>query len=346
MAIGTDLFDRCIDVKIYDANKGLIAEVTTPLYGSKPEIKVEGTILSNTFQIAGKVTITNLERSVPVEQAEFLDVTMYYGGAKTSQALRKHILYHVQFADQSKQPPNRQVCFNCFVAGTTPDIMNAPATIGKVDADNKPIEQPIKQVLRNLISIYNSAVLSTEPAWSKELILESEPELRMTAVTQAMFEQLTVSAQWTNAPICSILDSLMLITKDVEPTTKDGKTNKRYLAFNYYIENNKLVVAELPSNRFIAITSKERLELNYVLSAYRYGPQVHVRALFDPRIHQDSIVSINGTSLSGKRVAGDLIPLLKGIDGNTILFKPVGGIQFAFSTTEENWMQMQGTMYV
>ncbi len=346
MAIGTDLFDRCIDVKIYDAHRVLIAEVTTPLYGSKPEIKVEGTILSNTFQISGKVTITNLERSVPVEQAEFLDVTMYYGGAKTSQVLRKHILYHVQFADQSKQPPNRQVCFNCFVAGTTPDIMNTPATIGKVDAKNKPIEQPLKQVLQEVISAYNSAVSNTEPEWSKDLLLSDEPELRMTAVTQAGFDQLTTAAQWTNTPICTILDSLMLITKEVEPTTKDGKTNKIYLAFNYYVENNKLVVAELPSNRFIAITSKEQLELNYVLSAYRYGPQVHVRALFDPRIHQDSIISINGTALSGKRVAGDLIPLLKGVEGNNILFKPVGGIQFAFSTTEENWMQMQGTMYV
>lgn len=346
MAIGTDLFDRCIDVKIYDANKGLIAKVTTPLYGSKPEIKVEGTILSNTFQISGKVTITNLERSVPVEQAEFLDVTMYYGGAKTSQALRKHILYHVQFADQSKQPPNRQVCFNCFVAGTTPDIMNTLATIGKVDSDNKPVEQSLKQVLKEVIGVYNDTIQKTEPAWSKELRLSADPELRMTASTQAAFEQLTVSAQWTNTPICSILDSLMLITKEVEPTTKDGKTNKIYLAFNYYIENNKLVVAELPSNRFIAITSKEQLELNYVLSAYRYGPQVHVRALFDPRIHQDSIISINGSALSGKRVAGDLIPLLKGVAGNNILFKPVGGIQFAFSTTEENWMQMQGTMYV
>ena len=346
MAIGTDLFDRCIDVKIYDANKGLIAEVATPLYGSKPEIKVEGTILSNTFQISGKVTITNLERSVPVEQAEFLDVTMYYGGAKTSQALRKHILYHVQFADQSKQPPNRQVCFNCFVAGTTPDIMNTLATIGKVDSDNKPVEQSLKQVLKEVIGTYNDTIQKTEPAWSKELRLSADPELRMTASTQAAFEQLTVSAQWTNAPICSILDSLMLITKEVEPTTKDGKTNKVDSAFNYYIENNKLVVAELPSNRFIAITSKEQLELNYVLSAYRYGPQVHVRALFDPRIHQDSIISINGSALSGKRVAGDLIPLLKGVAGNNILFKPVGGIQFAFSTTEENWMQMQGTMYV
>lgn len=346
MAIGTDLFDRCIDVKIYDINRTLIAEVNTPLYGSKPEIKVEGTILSNTFQISGKVTITNLERSVPVEQAEFLDVSMYYGGAKTSQALRKHILYHVQFADQSKQPPNRQVCFNCFVAGTTPDIMNTPATIGKLDAKGKPLETPLKQVLKDVISAYNSALQNEESAWYNDLMLEAEPELRMASITQAEFDGLKTAAQWTNAPLCNILDSLMLITKETEPTTKGGATNKVYLAFNYYVEGNKLVVAEMPSNRFIAITAKEQIELNYVLSAYRYGPQVHVRALFDPRIHQDSIVSINGTSLSGKRVAGDLIPLLKGVTGNNILFKPVGGIQFAFSTTNENWMQMQGTMYV
>lgn len=346
MAVGLDLFDRCIDVQIYDSNRLLIAEVKTPEYGPKPEIKVEGTILSNTYQIGGKVTITNLERSVPVENAKFLVVEMYYGGALVSNVLRKQIIYSVLFADQSKQPPNRQVCFNCIVAGTTPDIMSARTSIGKLDANNKPMELPLSTVLKDVISAYNKALLDAEPSWYDKLCLDPEPELRMTATTEANYNSITTAAQWTDTSISEILASLMEVTVDVEPIAKDATSNKYYLRFNYYIDNNKLVVAELPSNAFIPITGQKRLEMTYVLSAYRYGPQVHIRALFDPRIHQDMVISISATNLSGKKVAGNLIPLLRDAELGVVLFRPVGGIQFVFSTTSENWMQMQGVMYV
>lgn len=345
MAVGLDLFDRCINVQIYTKDRTLIAEVKTPKYGPKPEIKVEGTILSNTYQIGGKVTITNLERSIPIENAEFLIVDMYYG-ATVSTTMHKQIIYSVFFADQSKQPPNRQVCFNCIVAGTTPDIMSSRTSIGKLDANNKPMELPLASVLKEVISAYNKALLAAEPSWYDKLSLAAEPELRMTATTEAKFNSITVAAQWTDTSISEILDSLMEVTVSTEPIAKGATSNKRYLAFNYYIDNNKLVVAELPSNEFIPITGQKQLELNYVLSAYRYGPQVHIRALFDPRIHQDMAISISATSLSGKKVAGDLIPLLSNSELGVVLFRPVGGIQFAFSTTSENWMQMQGVMYV
>ena len=346
MAVGLDLFDRCINVQIYDDNRMLLAEVKTPEYGPKPEIKVEGTILSNTYQIGGKVTITNLERSVPVENAKFLIVDMYYGGASVSAALHKQVIYSVLFADQSKQPPNRQVCFNCIVAGTTPDIMSSRTSIGKLDTNNKPMELSLATVLKDVISAYNKALLSAEPSWYDKLRLEPEPELRMTATAKTNYNSTTIAAQWTDAAISEILDSLMEVTVATEPIAKDATSHKYYLAFNYYIDNNKLVVAELPSNAFITITGKKHLELNYVLSAYRYGPQVHVRALFDPRIHQDMVISISATNLSGKKVAGNLIPLISDAELGVVLFRPVGGIQFAFSTTSENWMQMQGVMYV
>ena len=345
MAVGLDLFDRCINVQIYSKDRTLIAEVKTPEYGPKPEIKVEGTILSSTYQIGGKVTITNLERSIPVENAKFLIVDMYYSGA-VSTAMHKKIIYSVMFADQSKQPPNRQVCFNCIVAGTTPDIMSYRTSIGKLDAENKPMELSLGAVLKDVISTYNKALLAAEPSWYDTLCLDPEPELRMTAKTEANYNSITIAAQWTDASISEILDSLMEITVDTEPIAKDATSRKRYLAFNYYLDNNKLVVAELPSNAFIPITGQKHLEMNYVLSAYRYGPQVHIRALFDPRIHQDMVISISASNLSGKKVAGNLIPLLSDAEFGVVLFRPIGGIQFVFSTTSENWMQMQGVMYV
>lgn len=345
MAVGLDLFDRCINVQIYTKDRTLIAEVKTPEYGPKPEIKVEGTILSSTYQIGGKVTITNLERSIPVEHAEFLIVDMYYGGAASAE-MHKQIMYSVLFADQSKQPPNRQVCFSCIVAGTTPDIMSSRTSIGKLDDSNKPREQSLDAILKDVISAYNKALRAAEPSWYDTLCLDPEPELRMSAATEENYNSITVAAQWTDASISEIFDSLMEVTVATEPIAKDATSRKRYLAFNYYIDNNKLVVAELPSNAFIPITGQKHLEMNYVLSAYRYGPQVHLRALFDPRIHQDMVISISATTLSGKKVAGDLIPLLSDAEHGIVLFRPIGGIQFAFSTTSENWMQMQGVMYV
>ena len=338
------LFDRCIDVTVYDKNREPIATILTPEYGPKPEITVEGIIISNTYQISGKVTITNLERSIAVEEAEYLQVEMYYGGAKKVKALRKTVLFKVTFADQSKAPPNRQVCFNCLVAGTTPDIMSYPVTIGKIDGEGNPEAQTFDSLLRDVIAAYNEAVANEVPSWTKELSLDSSPEYRLTPSTKETFESVHVSAQWVNTPISSILDSLMICSVSSEPITENATYRKDYYAFNFYIDNKHLVVAENPSNNNIAFTEQEQLELNYVLSAYRFGPIVHVRSLFDPRIHQDILLSINGTNISGRKAAGNLIPLLTYSSSGEVKFRPVGGIKYTFSTTGENWMQMQGVM--
>ena len=347
MTLGTDLCDRCIDVYVYDKNREELVSIKTPEVGPKPEIKVEGTLLANTYQIAGKVTITNLERSVAVESAKYLRVEMYYKGATFANAIRKSILYEVTFADQSKQPPNRQVCFNCLVAGVTPNIMSLRTTIGSVDANGLPVEQTIPQILKQVIAVYNLALATVCPAWVNDLKLSAEPEFRMSASAQASIKAKKISTQWVNKSLAEILDSLTEMSIEEEPLTlyPDGKpVNRNYIAYTYYIADNKFIVAETPSNKHIPITGPAELELSYVLSAYRYGPQVNVRSLFDPRIHQDMDLSISSSNLYGKKVSGDLIPLVADAGGQ-VRFRPVGGIPFVFSTTGENWMQMQGVMY-
>ena len=346
MDINAELFDRCIDVYVYDKAHNPIATVCTPEYGPKPEIKVEGTILSRTFQIAGKVTITNLERSIPVENAKYLMVEMYYGAARTKDSMRKRVLYEVLFADQSKQPPNRQVCFNCIVAGTSPSLMSWRTSIGSVDAEGKPLEQSLRQVLTDVIKAYNKGLESLNQSWYNDLRLDEEPELRMSSYALIKFEDYRTAAQWTDTPISDILDSLTVLSTDTEPIEEGATVARSYISFNYYVDKNKLVVAETPSNAFIPIAGQSEMELNYVLTAYRCGPQIHIRALFDPRIHQDVRVSINSAYLSGKKAAGEMIPLVKDPELGFVLFHPVGGIQFVFSTTNENWMTMQGVMYV
>lgn len=337
-----DLFDRCIDVYVYDEAGKEIARIITPEYGPKPEIKVEGCIISNTYQISGKVTITNLERAINVDDSKYLRVDMYYKGSQIFQNTHKSIWYSVQFADQSKQPPNRQVCFNCLVAGTTPDIMSTLVTISKQDANKKPIEDTLSNVLKLVITEYNKALANAEPMVYDKFKLNEEPVFRMDATLATIAKNSKVALQWNNVAISSILDSLTMTTVEAEPTGENAKTKTTFCMYCYYIEENNLVVSLNPSELGQTITSPDVLQLDYVQSAYRYGPVVHVKTMFDPRIHQDVTVIMSATNLSGKKVAGKLVPLLSTFGANMVMFRPVGGINFVFSTNGENFMTFQG----
>lgn len=338
-----DLFDRCIDVYVYDEAGKEIARVITPEYGPKPEIKVEGCIISNTYQISGKVTITNLERSINVDDSKYLRVEMYYKGSQMFQNTHKSIWYSVQFADQSKQPPNRQVCFNCLVAGSTPDIMSTLVTISKQDAKKKPVEESLNNVLKLVISEYNKALGNAVNALMYDKFkLNAEPVFRMDPTVAIIAKNKKIALQWNNVALSSILDSLTMTTVDVEPTGENAKTKTTFCTYTYYIEDNNLVVSLNPSNLGNVITSPDILKLDYVQSAYRYGPVVHVKAMFDPRIHQDVTIVMSATNLSGKKVAGKLVPLLSTFGADMVHFRPVGGINFIFSTNGENYMTFQG----
>lgn len=339
-----DLFDRCINVYVYDEAGKELARIITPEYGPKPEIKVEGCIISNTYQISGKVTITNLERAINVDDSKYLRVDMYYKGSQMFQNTHKSIWYSVQFADQSKQPPNRQVCFNCLVAGTTPDIMSTPVTISKQDANKKPIEDTLENVLKLVIEAYNDALYKAESMVYDKFKLNPEPVFRMSTASATIAKNSKVALQWNNVALSSILDSLTMATIDAEPTGENAKTKTTFCMYAYYIEENNLVVSLNPSNLSSVVTSPDVLKLDYVQSAYRYGPVVHVKALFDPRIHQDVTVVMSATNLSGKKVAGQLVPLLSTFGANMVQFRPVGGINFIFSTNGENYMTFQGSI--
>lgn len=338
-----DLFDRCIDVYVYDEAGKEIARIITPKYGPKPEIKVEGCIISNTYQISGKVTITNLERAINVDDSAYLCVEMYYKGSQMFQNTHKSIWYSVQFADQSKQPPNRQVCFNCLVAGTTPDIMSTPVTISKQDANLKPVVDTLDNVLKLVIIEYNKVLEGAVNATMYDKFkLNPEPVFRMPTAFAVVAKNSSASLQWNNVAISSILDSLTMTTIEAEPTGENAKTKTTFCAYCYYIEENNLVVSLNPSELGRIITSPDKLQLDYVQSAYRYGPVVHVKAMFDPRIHQDVTIVMSATNLSGKKAAGKLVPLLSTFGANMVQFRPVGGINFVFSTNSENFMTFQG----
>lgn len=338
----TDLFDRRIDVIMFDSSYTEIARVFTPDIGPKPEIKVEGVIISNTYSISSKVTITNIERSVPVESVRFLYVELYYGGAR-SNSLRKGFLYDVLYADQSKQPPDRQVCFNCVVAGTSPDIMQQRCSIGELNSEGQPTEQTLDSLLRSFIVSYNLALskYSNNPLLLKSLVLKEEPLYRMASVYSDKYKERPIAYQCSNATLSSVLDDLASASVDVEALTEDASVLKEYYALNFYIEQNRLVVATNPSSNAELLEEEGIIDFTYVISAYRCGVVLHCATLFDPRIHQDVTVRIARNAVVGKKVAGELLPM----STEVIRFRPVGGIKFTFSTTTENIMQMQGVAY-
>ena len=336
-----DLFDRKINVYIYDKEYIELGKVLTPEFGPKPEIKVEGTIISNTYAISSKVTITNIERSIPVEQAKYLYVEMYYGKAQ-SDAIKKGFIFDVLYADQSKQPPDRQVCFNCVVAGTSPDIMQQTTSIGEVDAEGVPIERTLDSLLREFISDYNIALSKTlkSPEMYKKLALNHAPLYRMSSIFETKYKNHKIPYMCSNKTLANILDDLSASCVEKEHISNTESTE--YYALNFYTENKNLVVATNPSyNAEVFVPGISVLNLNYVIAAYRCGPIIHCNALFDPRIHQDATVAISRNAVLGRKASGELVP----IQGETLLFRPVGGIKYEFSTTTENSMQMQGVAY-
>ena len=337
-----DLFDRKINVYIYDSAYSEIGKVLTPNIGPKPEIKVEGTLISNTYSISSKVTITNIERSIPVEQAKYLYVELFYGGA-TDSRLKKGFLYNVLYADQSKQPPDREVCFNCLVAGTSPDIMQQRCSIGEVDAEGNPVKQTLDALLRKVISCYNLALAraTRNVLLMQTLLLEDAPLYRMHPIYAEKYKAKEIAYQCSNKMISTVIDELSSASTEKESINEQETLFTEYYALNFYIENNRLVVVTAPSESAELINEEGVIDLNYVISAYRCGPVIHCSALFDPRIHQDATIRISRNAVLGKKVSGELIPL----SGEILKFRPVGGIKYAFSTTKDNYMQMQGIAY-
>lgn len=336
-----DLFDRRIDVTIYDVDYHEIGKVCTPSIGPKPEIKVEGNLISNTYAISSKVTITNIERSVPVEDAKWLYVSMYYGGASKADTIKKGFLFDVLYADQSKQPPDRQVCFNCLVAGTSPDIMQKKCVIGEVDAEGNPIEQTLDTLLRSVIVQYNNALPNDNLILKKQLHLAPEPLYRMAEVFAESYKNKKIAFHSSNSTLADVLDNLGAASLEKEKISEEQTVFVEYYALNFYVENNRLVVSTNPSEDHLLYAEKGIIDLSYVISAYRCGSIIHCSALFDPRIHQDAVIRIRRNAVLGRRVAGELLPLSMEI----VNFRPVGGIKYVFSTTQENSMQMQGVAF-
>ena len=169
-----ELFDRRIDLTFYSADGIPLAEIKTPEIGPKPEIKVEGTMLNMQMSISSKVTVTNLERTLDVDSVAFILADCYYGASALDITQHKVFMYNVLWADQSKQPPDRQVCFNCTtlkaIGKAVPAILASNMLLQGADYTALP-EYATQQVelnegeytLYDLLDYLNTCVIDVEP---------------------------------------------------------------------------------------------------------------------------------------------------------------------------------------
>ena len=153
-----ELFDRRIDLVFYSSDGSELAKIKTPELGSKPEIKVEGTMLNMQMSISSKVTVTNLERTLDVDSVAFIFADCYYGASSLDVTQHKSFMYNVLWADQSKQPPDRQVCFNCTTLGFSNDLASNKVSVKpKQNADGKLIPFTHRELAELFVLGYNKA---------------------------------------------------------------------------------------------------------------------------------------------------------------------------------------------
>lgn len=333
----TSMFDRRINLYFYDTAGSPLGQILTPDIGPKPDIKVEGVILNSNMAISSTVTVTNLERTIDVDSVGFIRAECFYGGSVVEQILRKSFVYKVLYADQSKQPPDRQVCFNCLTAGFSSDLAESYVTItAQKDADGKLLPFTHTQLCSLFIQAYNRSVVALVGGLIAELKLAPVPVYNGTesyANAQIFLNEGTYS-------LYDMLDILSTSIKNREQLKSDPSKFVNYYPLAVFVEDNALQVVPNPSLNKDTKLSPKFLELTYIKSAYRRGSIVHVSCLFDPRISQSTLIKLSGSAIYGKRTLGAIVP----IASESVAFYPVAGIRYVFSTVGENQMDFQGSI--
>ena len=328
-----DLFDRRIDLTFYSENNLPIAVIKTPEIGPKPEIKIEGVILNAKMSISSKVTITNLERSIDIDSVSTIEAECYYGGSSSLQALKKKFVFQVLWADQSKQPPDRQVCFNCLTAGFSPSLASSYITIkAKQNADGELVPYTLEELCDKFVLAYNKAVSQQFGTISMDLALSG------TLYTNA--EAFRTAPIFINEGTYSLFDFLDFLSSCTRSKTliAKGYDSQYYYPLNVFVDDNKLNVVRNPSYDNSYVGAGNRLKLEYVSSAYRKGPIVYVQSLFDPRISQSCLMVLPTNAIYGRQTLRGIV----NIPSKEVMFYPIAGIQYVFSTTTENYMKFQG----
>ena len=242
-------------------------------------------------------------------------------------------MYNVLWADQSKQPPDRQVCFNCTTVGFSNDLASTKVTVTpKQDAEGKLIPFTHKELAEYFVVGYNAALVKSIPAvLAASMLLQGAD---YTAVPEYAVQQVPLNEGAYS--LYELLEYLNTCIREEEPT--DSDLLRRYYPITCFVDEQKLRIVPNPSTKARTFVSTRIRELKYLISAYRRGPVVHVKMLFDPLVSQSTLLKLSDNAIYGKKTLGSIVPL----PGEQIAFYPVAGIEYVFSTTTENYMQLQG----
>lgn len=329
-----ELFDRRIDLTFYSADGTELAKIKTPEIGPKPEIKVEGTMLNMQMSISSKVTVTNLERTLDVDSVAFIFADCYYGASALNITQHKVFMYNVLWADQSKQPPDRQVCFNCTTLGFSNDLASNKVSIKpKQDADGKLVPFTHKELSDLFVSGYNTALKNALPKVLYDNMLLQGVDY--SALPEYATQQVPLNEG--SYSLYSLLECLNTCIVDEEPVNENGEMRK-YYPITCFVEDRQLWVVPNPSTKQRKFASPHQRELKYIISAYRRGPIIHVQMLFDPLVSQSTLLKLSNDAIYGKKTLGAIVAL----PGDKAEFYPVAGIEYCFSTNTENYMKLQG----
>lgn len=331
-------FDRRIDLRFYNESGKFLASISTPDIGQKPDITIKGTLISESSAISTDITVVNLERGFEVDSVAWIYAVMSYGRMR-KEGNYTSMLFYVQYADQVKGPPDRQVVFKCIQASSSPDIMGGRIKLSHLE-DKKAVGVPLHKFLAEFIEKLNDvfAITTTNDV---KLLLKLNPEPSWEGTEDAKeLEVFPGSQELTVYQWFTWLNSQVLYK---EPSSLTNKVPRQFYGLHFFIrESKELVVQPTPTyNETNTRNGKSVVELTHVLSVYRNGNIIHVRTLFDPRIHQGTYLHISAFNIGGKRSLGKIVPLDK-LD--YVYFTPVGGIPFEFGTRQGNSMALQGVV--
>ncbi len=343
----TDIFDRCIDLTFYDKEGKLISYLGCPPDAQKPEIVVEGTLLTINCTISTLVTITNLERDFPIYDVYYIKANLYYKNALVPVEKKgMELLLYSEWADQIKGPPDRQVQFHCLRASMSPTLLGTRIAFLSGfydDKTKKTVSNTFDDFLKQLIIEYNKAVDSTCKGVVREWC-----QLNSTPVYKGIANELAdkpVLVGATDATLLEFIDKASDLIKDVVSNPEYSYSDidkKRLSKCLVIIEDKSLVVmpSVLEQDATEQYQPSNIVALSHAISLWRKGNIVHLKTLFDPRVKHSVKLQVPTYNLGGKQSLSRQVT----VKGDTVGFVPIAGIQFKFGTVEHNSMEIMGVI--
>lgn len=303
-----NVYDRYIHLRFYDENGSFMGAILTPPSGTKPDITIEGQMVSMTTNLSIKITVVNFEYVYDTQAIHYIEVDMGYFGLGLAPATAgmgniKQV-YEVFTIEQSKTPPDKQVIFNCIHGTSATGILQQKYSFGDLprDPDGYVKEVQYELLVNKWKDSYNEAVDNLIKGDDKLLptVRSSMKIAKVVFIDQSMRTKMVVPSNIDEAKTLynalQQLSSLMAVEKE---TADDGTVKVGGALFS--VHDRTLYVANGDYEANTDTTNAPNIvKLDYVISAVRDVSNFTVVALFDPRVYTGKFIRIPKQILVGK----------------------------------------------